>query len=206
MIHTVCLEMTTHCSKRCPDCCAGVGINRVLRHHPWEYFVEAAVWLKGINRIHITGGEPTMHPKFAEFAPRFRDLFGCQILTMVTNGYRVADYEGLIVETFDYINFSDYHDRREALASIRCRMRVDVEQPGLDGALFVPRAAAGQGRPCSRACWRSLGCSYADGAFWGCCVAQGLGNAVPLAPCDGWQAKLMAAPLPCETCFFSEAS
>ncbi len=204
MIHTVCLEMTTHCNKRCPDCCAGVGINRKLQHHPWEYFEHAAAYLRGIHRIHLTGGEPTMHPKFAEFVPRFRELFACEVLTMVTNGHKVAQYEDLIVENFDYINFSDYEDRREALASISKRMRVDTKHEGPDGALFFPRAASGEGKPCTRECRQSLGCAYADGKFWGCSVAPGLPDAIPMEPVMNWRTALLDFPgLPCSTCFLS---
>jgi hypothetical protein len=204
-IHTVNLEFTVHCNKRCPDCCAGVGINRTLQHQPWEYFEEAAKWIKGIHRIHLTGGEPTMHPKFAEFVPKLRDLFKCETLTMVTNGFLVSKYEDLIVDTFDWVNWSDYEDRRDALESLRRRMHVNVKHEGVNGALFMPRAVTGQGKPCTRAAWLSLGCAYADGKFWGCSVAPGLPEAVPLEPCADWKQKLLAAPLPCSTCFLSEA-
>lgn len=205
MIHTVNLEMTTHCNKRCPDCCAGVGINRTLQHHPWEYFVEAAKWMYGIPRIHLTGGEPTLHPKFAEFVPKFRELFGCKTLTMVTNGFLVAKYEDLIVATFDWVNFSDYEDRRPALESLSKRMLVNSSYEGVNGALFMPRSNVGGGKPCTRACGISLGCAYADGKFWGCCIAQSLPGAVPLEPSMDWNAQLLANPgLPCNTCFFSE--
>jgi len=204
-IHTVNLEFTVHCNKRCPDCCAGVGINRELKHHPWSYFKAAAKWLKGIPRIHLTGGEPTLHPKFAEFVPKLRKLFECETLTMVTNGFLVAKYEDLIVDTFDWVNWSDYEDRRDALESLRRRMPVNVKHEGVNGALFMPRAAAGQGKPCTRAAWLSFGCAYADGKFWGCSVAPGLTDAVPFEPCEDWRAKLLAAPLPCSTCFLSEA-
>ncbi len=204
VIHTVNLELTTHCNKRCPDCATGIGINRILQHHPWEYFEEAAKWLKGIQRVHLTGGEPTLHPRFAEFIPRFRELFDCEILTMVTNGFLVSKHEDLIVRTFDYINFSDYEDRREALASIQSRMPVNVAYEGVNGALFMPRATIGGGRPCSRASWISHGCAYADGKLWACCVVQSIPGAIGLDPCDGWQEKLMTASLPCGDCFFSE--
>jgi len=169
-----------------------------------EYFEEAAKWIKGTQRIHITGGEPTCHPQFAEIVPLLRGIFECETLTLGTNGYRVAQYEDLIVETFDYIQFTDYEDRREALDSISRRMRVDSKHEGPNGALFLPRAANGGGKPCSRACWRSLGCVYADGKFWGCCVAPGLADALPLEPSADWNDRLLAAPLPCSTCFLSE--
>lgn len=204
MIHTVNLEFTTHCNKRCPDCCAGIGINRTLRHHPWEYFEEAARWIRGVQRIHLTGGEPTCHPQFAEYVPKLRDLFECETLTLVTNGYRVAQYEDLIVDTFDWVNWSDYEDRREALESLRKRMPVNVKHEGVNGSLFVPRAVGGGGKPCSRACWISYGCAYADGKFWGCSVAPGLTNAVPLEPSEDWSERLLVAPLPCSKCFLSE--
>lgn len=203
-IHTINLEITTHCNKRCPDCCAGVGINRKLQHHPWEYFETAARWIKGIPRVHLTGGEPTAHPQFAEFVSKFRELFGCETLTMVTNGYRVAQYEDLIVETFDWVNWSDYEDRRDALASLSKRMTVNAKHEGANGSLFFPRIANGKGKPCTRACWLSLGCAYADGKLWGCSVAPGLTDAVPLEFSENWNEKLLAAPLPCSTCFLSE--
>lgn len=203
LIHTVNLEFTTHCNKRCPDCCVGIGINRVMQHHTWEYFEQAAKWLYGIERVHLTGGEPTSHPKFSEYVPRIRELFGCKTLSMVTNGYRVPKYEDLIVECFDFINFSDYEDQRPALESIRKRMPVNVNHEGINGALFFPRAASGGGNPCTRASWFSNGCAYADGKFWACCVAQGINEGVGIEPQEGWQQLLMTASLPCKTCFFS---
>ena len=204
MIHTLSIEITTHCSKRCENCCAGVGINRVLSHHPWEYFVSAAARVRGIYRIHITGGEPTMHPQFADFAPKFRDLFGCRVLSLGTNGYKMAEYEDLIVQTFDFVNVSDYGDRGAALQSLSARMKVNVENMGPNGALFVPRSAPGGGRPCTRAAWRSHSTVFADGQIWGCCVAPGLNGAQGLPLDEHWQDAAMLAKTPCDTCFFSE--
>jgi hypothetical protein len=205
MTHTVSVDMTTHCSRRCPDCCCGIGINRVLQHHPWEYFVAAAPFLKGINRIHLTGGEPTFHPQFAEIVPRLRSLFECKILTLATNGWGVARYADLIVETFDYVGFSDYHDGfTEELEKLARRIRVDRASMGKDAALFLPRSKPGGGKPCSRAASFGNGGTYADGKFWGCCVAPGLADAQPVDPSSNWQADMMTAYIPCSTCFFSD--
>lgn len=125
---------------------------------------------------------------------------------MSTNGYRVAQYEDLIVRTFDYIAFTDYEDRRPALESISKRMRVDSKHEGVNGVLFFPRSGKGGGKPCTRHCAQSGGCAYADGKFWRCCIAQSLPEAVPLEPVTDWQAALLASPgLPCSTCFLSEA-
>lgn len=182
----------------------GIGINRILQHHSWEYFIQAAKWLYGIHRVNLTGGEPTCHPNFNLYAPKFRELFNCKQLTMVTNGYRVSKYEDLIVKTFDYIDFTDYEDQRPALESISKRMQVTARHEGVNGELFIPRASTGNGRPCTRACWRSFGCAYADGKFWGCCITQSLSGAVPVEPAPDWSTRLLSSPLPCSTCFFSE--
>jgi hypothetical protein len=183
----------------------GIGINRTLRHHPMEYFERAAIYLRGIHRVNLTGGEPTSHPQFAAMVPHFRRMFDCQELTMITNGYRVHQYEDLIVGAFDYIAFTDYEDRREALESISRRMRVSARHEGVNGSLFVLRSSQGGGNPCTRHCAQSFGCAYADGKFWGCCVAPGLDGAVPLEPSSDWRERLLATPgVPCSTCFFSE--
>lgn len=83
------LDITTHCDRRCPDCCCGIGINRKLQHHPWEYFERVAPYLREIDRVDLFGGEPTVHPKFRQFVPRFKELFGCRLLTMTTDGCKV---------------------------------------------------------------------------------------------------------------------
>lgn len=204
MIHTVNLDMTTQCNKRCPNCCAGVGINRVLQHHDFAYFERAAATMRGIHRLNLTGGEPTAHPRFAEFVPRFREMFGCEMLTMSTNGYRVAQYEDLIVEHFDFIDFSDYQDRRAVLERIRQRMLVNVFDGGINGANFVPRIIRPGGKPCTRAAFRSDGCAYADGRFFGCCVGPGIPGAASVEPSPDWNALVYALPLPCGECWFAE--
>ena len=83
------MDITTRCNRRCVDCCAGIGINRVLQHHSWSYFQRAAKHFYGIDRVNLTGGEPTAHPQFEEYVPGFKALFGCRLLTLSTNGYKV---------------------------------------------------------------------------------------------------------------------
>ncbi len=195
--------MTTHCNRRCPECCAGVGINRKLEHHDWEYFERAAKVLHGIERVNLTGGEPTAHPQFAEFVPRFRELFGCKTLTLSTNGYRVAQYIDLIVETFDWVDFSDYEDNREALALIyRRKIPVHVYQAGLLGINHTPRVTRGTGS-CFRACATSGMVAYADGKLYGCCVAPGVNPALGWSPGVNWREVVEQAPLPCSDCWFA---
>jgi len=207
MITNVNLDLTTNCDRRCPNCCAGVGINRKLQHHPWEYFEVAADALRGIERVNLTGGEPTLHPKFAEFVPKFKALFGCKTLAMTTDGWGVAKHFDIISANFDEIDFSYYHTNPGALALIRHQMqhiKLNVFDAGLDAAGFTPRDKIGGGGACGRAYWRSGTVAYADGRIFGCCVAPGIDGAVGIDPLPGWDMAIPHTPLPCDRCWFSE--
>ncbi len=202
MIHTATIDLTTHCNRRCPNCCAGTGINRVLEHHDWAYFERAAKVLYGIERVNLTGGEPTAHPQFAEFVPRFRELFGCKKLTMSTNGYRVAEHMQLIIRTFDWIDFSLYGDNHYALSLLQIHgMTVNVYDGGLLGINHTPRVTRGTGS-CFRACATSGTVAYADGKLYGCCVAPGITGA-PTVSRLYWRETIEQAPLPCADCWFA---
>ncbi len=203
MITGVTIEMTTHCNRRCPDCCAGVGINRVLQHHDWEYFERAAKALHGIERVNLTGGEPTAHPRFAEYVSRFKELFGCKRLTLSTNGYRVKQHIEVIKIHFDSVDFSDYGDNLSALRLL-CwyGIEVNVYQAGLLGINFTPRSKRGTGS-CFRACAQSGMVAYADGKLYGCCVAPGITGAQGIDLWANWRDIIETAKLPCADCWFA---
>lgn len=205
-IYSVCLEITTHCDQRCPDCCVGVGINRDLHHHDWAYFERAAEHLRGIERVHVTGGEPTAHPQFTEFVPRFRELFACKTLTLESNGLRLVKYAELIAKTFDWVNYTDYHvDRNGCLAVLQSLgVRVNYIDGGLRAANFVPRIRRAAGAPCTRAWFRSGGFGYADEKMFGCSVGPGIPGAESLVPCVGWREKMASVKMPCADCWFAE--
>lgn len=201
-ITCVLLEMTTHCDQRCPNCCAGVGINRFLQHHSWEYFERAAAVLYGIERIHLTGGEPTIHPDFAEFVPRFKELFGCQRLTIQTDGYRVLKHAAVISSCIDEVFYSDYHNRPTvARTLVTLGPKLSVYDAGRGAANHAPRSRRGSGQPCERAFGECV--LYADGKLYGCCVAAGVDGAVGIEPGPGWKVEVRAAALPCHNCWFS---
>lgn len=196
------LEITTHCDQRCPNCCCGIGINRKLQHHAWEYFERAAAVFSGIERVHLTGGEPTLHPQFSEYVPRLKALFGCRLLTLQTDGYGVERHRGVIAAHIDRVFYSDYHRRpraREVLVEIgKLTSEYDA---GEDAANFTPRSRRGSGRPCERAFGECV--PYADGKLFGCCVAPGVDGAEGITPAADWREAVRRAPLPCTNCWFS---
>lgn len=165
-------------------------------HHPWEYFERAASYIYGIHRVHVTGGEPTTHPKFAEFIPHFRSLFGCSVLTLQTDGFKTIQHHETL-KHFDHIYPSLYDDRNRGAVGI-----IQISFPSTEWAgEFTPRSRRGSGAVCFRGLSDTV--SYADGLFHGCCVSPGIPGAQTLEPCRDWRDKILGLPLPCGDCFFS---
>ena len=200
IVKAVNLEITTHCNRRCENCCSGIG-RRPARHHNWKYFVDSARWLYGIPEVNVTGGEPTMHPDFGGFSIMFRRLFGCRHLRLQTNGYGVTGHLGIIQRNYDEVAFTDYHDAPDA-AELARDLHWSVFDAGENAGAHLPLAAVGGGQPCYRAFERSGRIAYADGRIFGCCVAPGIPDAMSVSPSPEWRDLVL--PPPCERCCFSE--
>jgi len=163
----------------------------------------------------LTGGECTYHPQFAEFVPKFKALFGCKTLAMVTDGWGLDKHRHVIVKYIDNIDYTDYHTRPGITAQLVAIQSIEPEfvrifDAGARMENFTPRSRVGGGNPCERAWWRSGTIAYADGKVYGCCVAPGIEGAEFVLANDGWLAAIQPSPLseippvPCEACFFSE--
>jgi len=216
-INNVNLEMTSLCDRACPDCCCATNgkLFRKGQHYDWAYFERAAKVLYGIERVLLCGGEPTFHPQFAEFVPKFKELFGCKTLAMVTDGWGYEKYRD-VMKHIDHMDFTDYHTRPFLAAELRHFAEgrpdlISIFDAGKRMENFTPRSRVGSGNPCERAWWRSGTIAYADGKVYGCCVAPGIEGAVGLTP--KWEAWIGGVefpalteipPVPCGTCFFSE--
>jgi hypothetical protein len=195
-INCVTMDITTACNRHCDNCCAGMH-RRPVVHHPWEYFVQAAEHLYGIYRLNLTGGEPTMHPSFEFLAWVLRDLFGCKLLTLSTNGFKVRQYERELCN-FDEIYFSDYGENHAELEWLQGHYGGRIIHYCQE---FTPLDRRGSGQPCHRGLSETV--AHAHGRLFPCCVGPGIPGAESLEPCAGWQKKVQAVPLPCKDCWFS---
>lgn len=178
--------------------------------HPWEYFVNAAKYLHGLDRLHVTGGEPTLHPKFTEFAPGLRDLFGCKQLTMETNGYGFKRFPETF-KLFDEVYASVYTpetypgcpDNREQIAYIEKYLAGSATKFMTGLINFIPRSRRGT-KMCHRG--RSNDVTYARGLLFPCCVSSGIlevDHGIPLT--ENWREEIVKVDIPCEHCWFAEA-
>lgn len=210
-INIVQISLTTHCNMKCPECCCAMQIIPKEEKYfvTWEYLEEAAKYLYGVDTISLTGGEPTIHPKIEEWSPKLKELFGCRLLTMSTNGTmfkRKADmfryYDKVFVthytkdtfegspENIDLINYlKDYYSDRPDLLHVSGDME------------HVDRSRRGKGS-CFRASMGAV--HYENGQLFPCCVGPGLEikKAIPLT--ENWRTEINQVSPPCHVCFFAE--
>jgi hypothetical protein len=206
-ITAIALDVTTACNLRCPECCCSIG-TRPAVHHGWSYFVRLAKVAYGIDRIDVTGGEPTCHPDFSLIAHGFRNLFNCTQLTLESNGFRLREHE-YVLRNFDLIRLSQYGDNDDVIrwtvenfpsmvqnGSTCSEVLAEGDERG-----HIPRSRRGSGGPCNLGTCEFV--AYSDGQFYPCRLGPGIPGAESMAPCDDWRARILDVPLPCVNCWFS---
>jgi hypothetical protein len=124
----VTVVLSYECNKRCDYCFVAALSREMPRPISRPDFVRAVEWgcRAGVSRIPVTGGEPTLHPEFAELMSelRARQLTTC----FSTNGCGPrAAFECLSPElvetiTFHILDDGEYTPRERALLeeNIRC--------------------------------------------------------------------------------------
>ena len=141
----VALEFTNVCNLRCPYCAAQIGPVRGQRG-----FMTGATFARIVSQLRefplqtlrvIGGGEPTMHPRFAEFASQLQGVAG--ISTLTTNGQLFSGKNSRQTATsFDIVEISvDGSDATEYE-----KYRVGGSFRKLLGGIELLRSAAAQER------------------------------------------------------------
>ncbi len=191
------LTITTHCNRRCPECCCNIG-TRPLKHFRQPYFERAALFMRGrVDRLRITGGEPLVHPEFDALAPQWKGLFGCNVLELETNGDLWSDHTEAL-RNFDLIIVSR-QGGNEAEVWEMVKILGAKTSPAIDTK--TPRSRRGSGEKCFRAGLDIA--AYSDGRLYGCCVAPGIPGAASAPLTDDWENQARGLSLPCKDCLFS---
>lgn len=197
------LSLTTRCNMACPDCCCNITYmkNSDKKFFGWDYLVNAAQYFFGMDRIHITGGEPTIHPKFQEFALKLKELFNCSRLTLETNGWGFKRFPE-VFKSFDEIYVSHYTnstfenspDNSEDIDFIKPYAKKLI----IGEVVHTPREKRGTEK-CSRGYSETV--AYCNGKVYGCCVSPGLDTDTGVLVTDNWRNEIPEPP--CNECFFA---
>lgn len=200
------LAVTTFCSMACPDCHIDIPRRKDKQHYPLEYFERAAKFLRGAFRVIVlTGGEPSLHPKFGELAVKIRELFQPERLHVETNGF-LFDRNPEAFRTFDEVTCTIYQpdsfdgcpDNGHKIAAYKAHFG---EKSNLvtGKTVFVPRSLRPGKNPCAR-----LGIlAYYDGLLFPCCAGPGLPTKVGIPLTDNWRSEIENTLAPCDGCFFA---
>lgn len=120
------IEVTDSCNLRCPVCYASSGPER-MEHRPLaliEKMFDAVVRNEGRpDVVQISGGEPTLHPRFFEII-ELAKARPIQHLMINTNGVRIAQDEQFVRQLAEakpdveiYLQFDSF--QRDALVGLR---------------------------------------------------------------------------------------
>ena len=192
--------ITTLCNRACPECCCRIPTHDCMpgEHYDWGYFERAAVALRGLDLLIVSGGEPTLHPDFARISREFRALFHAERMRLLSNGALVvkhADY----MDEWDEICITDFGDKQsnEAISwvneNLPGRLRVTPYN-------HIPLSRIGDGG----ACCRVDQTAYANGRLFPCCGAWGIVDSESMAPTVAdWRDRIGEVPRPCDRCVFS---
>ena len=83
VIDRLALPITRACQRQCPECPARAGQDS---HVPVEELKWAGRLIGPIGKIEVTGGEPSLHPEFAEISAGLKEWFKCGDIMLLTNG------------------------------------------------------------------------------------------------------------------------
>lgn len=193
--------INTGCNRACPDCCVGdVVLRAKARTFAPDKIAAEVKELGDVGVVLLTGGEPTIHPKFDEVAAKCHEARGGLPLHMVTNGARLVHHEKSI-RYFDAVRLSQFTEESNAGEpsdpAIAGNFRAVSTVKLLTGTTVHTRTSG------KNACGRETHTiSVMDGRVYGCCVACGIDGAESTELSPGWEERVRKVPLPCDRCVF----
>ena len=200
------------CNRQCPDC----GARDTLTWYN-KSIIEKEVSLEElkivgdkigkIERLEITGGEPTLHSKFEELASNLKYYFQCDNIWLITNGwlFKKDPSKLKLLLNFQNVYITHYTDIFAQKNGGTTNTNFLKNYPKIG---FHPNTMNSHtrhlppygGNPCHLA---YIGFnSYYEGKLYGCCTAwsqPNRGTGIPLT--EDWRNHLTEIDLPCKDCF-----
>ncbi len=210
LIDTISYALTTFCNMRCPDCVAGITDmdKAVKKFYDWNYITNSAKYFKGIRRINLTGGEPTIHPYFELWIPTLKELFQCQVLSVWTNGTMFRKKPEAF-KYFDEIHITNYTaetfdgspDNTAEIEFIRDYLKDTEVKIYSTPTVHIPKTQRG-----TKMCFRGTSetVEFVDGYIYPCCAGSGLNTKVRIPLIENWKEEILKLHPPCGECLFAE--
>lgn len=167
--------------------------------------------MKGIERIHITGGEPTIHPEFEFLSSRFREVFDCKLLTLETNALWLKKHVDTVIKYYDKVYISVYTpetyegcpDNRKIISWFQdyCAKKNSTVEIITGIVDHIPLTKRG-----NKICHRGLSetVQYTAGLLYPCCTGSGISGAMGIPLTDNWREEIEKVHIPCDVCWFAE--
>ena len=133
------IEITNACIFSCTNCYKLVGHYVKPHYMDLETVKKAIDSLEGYNgKIGITGGEPTLHPHFAEICGYIRKKVAPDQRYLQTTGYRWNDFKSIIKKTFfsSHVHINDHKDLTEKHHPMLVAIKDVVEDASLRNDLI----------------------------------------------------------------------
>lgn len=97
------IDITNACTKRCGNC------TRFCGHHTKPFFMDFDTFRQAVDSLKdfegivgVMGGEPTIHPQFAEFAAYLRDILGYDDLDKAAYAPQPAFLDHILRNAFNF--------------------------------------------------------------------------------------------------------
>lgn len=103
------LAITDFCNLQCPLCCQATPIQKNKKIMPMEQLerISRLIEPHEFHAIKISGGEPTLHPRFGEICDRLPELFPGRLYILASNGKLMEKHKDHL-DVFDRIDLSEY--------------------------------------------------------------------------------------------------
>jgi organic radical activating enzyme len=103
------ISITERCNLRCPYCSVGIFLSPPDRELSLAQIEKYSTYFKGIHfrSVRITGGEPMLHPEFAEISSSLKRLFDSSHYILITNGILLHDFKSSL-QYYDRVNVSHH--------------------------------------------------------------------------------------------------
>lgn len=108
MYQEITLQLATHCTLHCPYCFADTEEKNTISEADFEYF-ENFCKRNQPDCIHITGGEPAVHPKFADIVNRLSNIAPLVIYSNLTVQYCMDELN--VINPKDVVFLANLNER-----------------------------------------------------------------------------------------------